>query len=328
MRKIFIHHNGALGDVLLSLPAIQALKGQGYQIHLAGRQDIVNFLRDFGCISAGLRSDDPLFLTLHTEKADRDVTEYLSCFDRIYVFTREEDSELAANIRLLFAGARSIRTVPPAGLRRHVSAYRLEQVRPDAKVANYPLLAVPSNYREMARAALQSGGYGFKDHLIAIHPGSGSRNKCWPMDRFIELMKSIKTQISCFFVLFSGPVEDGKLREEIEGCAEDLGKDCLYISDAGLGTVASLLSLCSLYIGNDSGVTHLASSVMSSKVISIFGPTDPVLWAPKSDRCVVVAAGDECSPCDGSLRNSKECGTKCLRDLPAGRVLNLVRFAF
>ena len=332
VRKILVHHNGALGDVLLSLSALQALKEQNFRIHLAGRQDVADLLREFGFISAGLRSDDPLFLSLYTDKADSAMTEFMSGFDGIYIFTREVNSEFARNVRSLFTDAHIVRTVPPGHLRMQVADYRLNQICPGAGIAHYPLLQVPSSHRRTAEAMLQRSGHDFRRPLIAIHPGSGSPKKCWPIERFSEVMNNIRAGIDCVFVLFSGPAEEGDLAAEIEDCRKGLGKDCLHISGAGLCTVASLLRLCDLYIGNDSGITHLASSVMTGRVIAIFGPTDPVLWAPKSVRRLVISSGAECSPCEdadssNSHRNIPGCGTKCLWDIPADRILPQVKSA-
>jgi ADP-heptose:LPS heptosyltransferase len=327
-RNVFIHHNGALGDILLSLPAIRALRGPHDQIHLACREDIANFLSDFGFVSAGLRSDDRLFLPLFTDEDVHSVKEFLSRFDIIYVFTPSENTNFATGMRSLFPGTQFIRTLPPAGLRMHVADYRSVQVDPIGEDSSQPLLAVPPNLREMAEAILRSGGYDYKRPLVAVHPGSGARKKCWPMERFSKVMRRLGNRIDCFFVIFSGPAEDRELRREIERCAEVVKNSCFHVADSGLATVASLLSLCDLYVGNDSGITHLASCVMSGGIIALFGPTDPGLWAPKTDRCTVIKSDRECSPCFGvaSMNGSRgfpaQCGVECISDIAVDRVLN------
>ncbi|MCK7512989.1 MAG: hypothetical protein MZV70_59190 [Desulfobacterales bacterium] len=63
-----------------------------------------------------------------------------------------------------------------------------------------------------------------------------------------------------------------------------------------LMTIAALLAACSLYIGNDSGISHLAS-VVNGNVVAVFGPTDPRVWRPVGKGVRVVASDEPCAPC-------------------------------
>jgi heptosyltransferase-3 len=333
-RNVFIHHNGALGDILLSLPAIETLRRPHDRVHLAAREDVAVFLKEFGFISGGLRSDGRLFLSLFTDSADNSIKEFVARFDAIYVFTPDENCQLAAGIRSLFEEARVIRTLPPPEAGMHVADYRSEQVGQFEESSLYPLLAVPRNHRETAELILRKGGYDCKRPLVAVHPGSGGKKKRWPIERFLEVMRRLRTDIDCFLIIFSGPAEDRELRKEIESCAEGLKNDSIIIADAGLATVASLLSLCDLYLGNDSGITHLASFTACGKIIALFGPTDPLLWAPKSDRCSVITPAREFSARIGSVSKDgpgefpAECGAGRIEDITVESVLDEVMGTF
>ena len=70
-RRIFIHHEGALGDLLLSLSAIAALGRSGDVIELAGREDVAGLLQKTGFINSGMRSDSRLFLPLFSGEEDK-----------------------------------------------------------------------------------------------------------------------------------------------------------------------------------------------------------------------------------------------------------------
>lgn len=327
-RRIFIHHEGALGDLLLSLSAIQALGGPGDSIYLAGRGDVVDFLKRTGYINYGMRSGSQDLLPLFVGAPDRRIREFLSGFDRIYVFSADTSSCVAANIRLLFPGADVIRTIPPPESRVHVSDYRREQVTPKPESGiSTSCLTIPQACQEEARVMLLARGYDFMRPIVAVHPGSGSRKKCWPLRNFEELIKNIRERVNCFLVIFSGPAEAGKMQGEIDDSLKGGEKNYLHISGCDLATVASLLSLCHLYIGNDSGITHLAASVMNGGIVAIFGPTDPVLWGPKADGAEIISSDLECAPCEtnrsegGFHRRSEECGIKCLSDITVRRVL-------
>ncbi len=108
-----------------------------------------------------------------------------------------------------------------------------------------------------------------------IHPGSGSPNKNWPLDRFIEVAGRLK--------------QEGFPVRWILGPAEDLELPGPCLTGADLQTLAGELARGALYLGNDSGVSHLAAAVGCPTVV-IFGPTDPVVWAPVGDRVTVVTA--------------------------------------
>ncbi len=103
---------------------------------------------------------------------------------------------------------------------------------------------------------------------VAIHPFSGSARKNWPLARFREL--------AC---------EIGGLVRWCAGPEEALD-DAVRFDD--LYELACWLSGARLYIGNDSGITHLAAAA-GAPVVALFGPTDPVVWAPRGERVRVVA---------------------------------------
>lgn len=108
-----------------------------------------------------------------------------------------------------------------------------------------------------------------KRDFIAIQPFSGSPRKNWPLARFRELAARLPLPVE----FAAGPEEplDGALRFD------------------GLWDLARWLASARLYVGNDSGVSHLAAAV-GTPVIAIFGPTDPAVWAPRGALVDVVRA--------------------------------------
>jgi heptosyltransferase-3 len=127
----------------------------------------------------------------------------------------------------------------------------------------------------------QAGGDGFAvpkidcervahDDLAAIHPFSGSARKNWPLERF------------------RGVAE--KLALPVRWCAgpDEALEDAVRFEN--LYELACWLASARVYIGNDSGITHLAAAV-GVPVVAVFGPTDPELWAPRGERVSVVSGG-------------------------------------
>jgi heptosyltransferase III len=115
--------------------------------------------------------------------------------------------------------------------------------------------------------------------FVAIHPGSGSAEKCWPAPRFAQVIKRLWEQNYPILVL-AGPADTE--------CIDDLLKHLSYppisemfklLTKAPLLEVAHQLQQCRCYLGNDSGITHLAA-MLGVPTVAIFGPTDPKIWRP------------------------------------------------
>jgi len=122
------------------------------------------------------------------------------------------------------------------------------------------------------RERVLSGGF------VAIHPGSGGRAKRWPVERFAELARALP----CPTVWLLGPAEDDDME------ARRLGQGVGVVAhELPLPTLAGLLATCRAYVGNDSGVSHLAAAV-GAPTVALFGPTDPAVWAPRGDRVAVL----------------------------------------
>lgn len=109
------------------------------------------------------------------------------------------------------------------------------------------------------------------EHFLAIHPFSGSKRKNWPLSRFREV--AARSPLPAHWT--AGP-------------EEELPEAIMRFVD--LGSLAEWLSRGEVFLGNDSGVGHLAAAA-GTPVISIFGETNPRIWAPRGDSVIVVQAG-------------------------------------
>jgi ADP-heptose:LPS heptosyltransferase len=110
---------------------------------------------------------------------------------------------------------------------------------------------------------------------VVIQPGSGGRHKCWHLENFLSVARSLRDRgIEVLFLL--GPAEVERF--------ESMDKARLYVTakcmaHLPLSQVVDLLSCADVVIGNDSGVTHLAAG-MGLRTFALFGPTDPALYKP------------------------------------------------
>ncbi|MDD4890657.1 MAG: glycosyltransferase family 9 protein, partial [Phycisphaerae bacterium] len=112
--------------------------------------------------------------------------------------------------------------------------------------------------------------------------GSGGRAKCWPADSFAELARRMRPQCQPVFVL--GPTEYERMGSAvIDGLLDEFA----VVQPASLDHLLYDISSTDVYVGNDSGPTHLAAA-MGVPTIALFGPTNPAIWGPRGARVSII----------------------------------------
>ena len=111
-------------------------------------------------------------------------------------------------------------------------------------------------------------------HDLILHPGSGGTSKRWPAERFAELARRAAAPL-----ILLGPAEDD-LASAFDGLP--------LARDLPLPRVVATLAKARAFVGNDSGVSHLASWLCPT--LALFGPTDPKVWAPAGPMTQVLTA--------------------------------------
>ncbi len=286
--RTFVHHDGSLGDVLLSLPCLRKLREGAGTLHLAGRPDIGRLLRESGTVEEASDSGSARYAGLYAGQADRDLAAFLAGFDRAVVFTVDAGGPANSAIGKIIADRSVVITMPPPASRVSAARFRLGQLAPDADLDREPLLNIPTAYRELSSAMLTRWGWKGDGPLVMVHPGSGGRNKRWPLDRFFSLVGTFVAEQGAFVVISTGPAEDDRFLDQVENFSRGQER-AIHIGDTDLPALAALLGHCDVYVGNDSGVSHLAAAV-GAPTVALFGPTDPVVWGPVGRRVKVVSA--------------------------------------
>ncbi len=326
--KVFIHHDGALGDVILSLPAMSLIRAHSDFIHLAARADIVNLLLQLGFIEEATRADSSKYLSLYAGCPDEHLRSFLGQFHKAFIFTANEDTVIASSLKNILFETSLIKTIPSENSNIHIAEFRLKQL------ADSPQLTADetSNYLKIPQVCLQrsyelliNSGYKKNSPLLAIHPGSGGLKKCWALEYYFELIDLLMRRYNPFVIIFSGSAESETAKAEINNFISGK-RNIVHIFDTELIMAASLLSLCDIYLGNDSGISHLAS-LFCRYVVAIFGPTDPSLWKPASKNTVIISSDSECAPCNKIiLRECEE--RRCLSGIPVSRVYKVIEDLF
>jgi ADP-heptose:LPS heptosyltransferase len=278
-RRILAVRAGGLGDTILAIPALAALRrgaGPSGKLELVGSEPYVRLLASAEIASAVHGIDRAHFRALFDERAfDRELREFLSRFELVVAWS---------NLPLLtsLAGELGVDVIeapplPPEGVHASDHLYGALASLGIGGQAPPPVLPIsPEGCLDagefLARAGLRAG------HFIAIHPGSGSPRKNWPAEHFETLARKARSDgMSCVWI-------EGEADRLIVG---DLSRRIpAPVVQLGLPSLACLLAQASGFLGNDSGVTHLAASV-GAPTLALFGPTDPRMWAPRGPVLVL-----------------------------------------
>jgi heptosyltransferase-2 len=154
--------------------------------------------------------------------------------------------------------------------------------------------------------------------FIAVAPGSGHKAKNWPLAYYYEVTRALGWQHRLEVLWLVGPAE-AFLLPYLEPLARS--QDQTVMANQPLARVAAALAGCRLYLGGDSGLTHLAAAAGAPAVLALFGPTDPRVWAPPGDHVKVLQApGLDCAPCARGREISCP-APRCLQDLTPEMVL-------
>jgi ADP-heptose:LPS heptosyltransferase len=110
---------------------------------------------------------------------------------------------------------------------------------------------------------------------VIIHPGSGGAHKCWQLDNFLSVARMLAGE-SAEVVFLLGPAEIERFSAPAIARIEDVGG---ILTNLSLVDVLAVLSCAAGYVGNDSGITHLAAA-LGIRTVAVFGPTDPAVYGP------------------------------------------------
>ncbi|MGA2378747.1 MAG: glycosyltransferase family 9 protein [Spirochaetia bacterium] len=295
-----IYHAGALGDFITTLPAIARWREElpGERLILLGRPAHAAIAAPpfDETWDAGAAVFSPLFSD--GVKADSPLSGKLSVVTSALLFAAAS-SPLAASLARLGV-SEIVRQDPFPSSVIHVIDYHLSffpgQDRGEQRI---PQILVPRTEPW---------------DVAAIHPGSGSAKKNWPRARFIELAaRLVERGVRISWIL--GPAETDiepppsadqnppsvatnppsvttnppSVATNPPSVATNPPSVAVWRS-LPLPTLAGRLARCRLYVGNDSGVTHLAAAA-GCPTVALFGESDPRVWAPRGTRVKVLMSG-------------------------------------
>jgi heptosyltransferase III len=295
--EILILHPGGLGDIILSLPAISLLRKQfpGAGVTIAGDLDhLLPVIEGYADRAISLSTAPLHRLYAPWSLSGRDMS-FWQTFDRIISWTGAGNAEFVENLRRINPDAFVASWRPGPDEMRHVTQLFADSlhlaVPADVKPAP---IHISAELRDQGIQWLAERGFKGRDSLIGIHPGAGSRTKRWPLENFVRLAGLLKHQENVQLLIAEGPAEAGMGSQIARALS---AAETILAESIPLKLLAAVLKQCSTFVGNDSGLAHLAAGLGVPSIL-LFGPTLPRHWAPLGPHVVVLRDTQGCVACE------------------------------
>ena len=279
MGRILVIRGGAIGDFILTLPALKLLR-HGFPsayLEVLGYKHIAVLATMSGYANATRSIESASLASFFSRDGDLgpDLVDYFGSFQQVISYLFDPDRIFADNLKR--AGVRHLLVGSPKVTDQEHAARQLAR----------PLESLGLYLDDPAAIILPPEGRRRDPSLIAIHPGSGSESKTWPLERWVEIARSLllpndKTRL----LLIGGEADHGRtpqLRAALPDERVEIAQE-LTLAD-----LAARLQECGLFLGHDSGISHLAAAV-GTPCLLLFGPTDPAIWAPANAQVRVLRA--------------------------------------
>lgn len=279
---LLIVHQGALGDLVCIFPVIAALRRHFRPVGILCQEHLGRLAAAEGLVAAWFPIEAAWTASLFAGEAGGEARHLLAAYTHFLVFSRSES--LGSSLQRI--GATRICRIPPrppADQRIHVTEHALTYIRECGLLPESE--RTPAETEEPSAAAPVEKN---RSTTVLIHPGAGSPRKRWPLSGFREVALQLEAlRLSPEFVI--GPAEQDLLPALA-------GRSATVHHPAGSLDLLALLRSAAAYIGNDSGVSHLAAWAGVPSVV-IFGPSDPVRWRPRGQSVAIVQPLLDCRPC-------------------------------
>jgi heptosyltransferase III len=286
--EVLLLHSGALGDFVLAYWfACGFVDHPGRRLAAIARHAVVRWFARRGLVAEGRTDDAAGTRDLYGVElaADAAIAPDIRRFGTVISFLGGTGSAVADCLRRLSTG--TLLCIDPAadGSARHITDQWLEHVADQVRgawrrpVTGEPLLARRDAEREQLRTRC-----GFAaGRTLVLHPGSGGRAKCAPLEIF-QALQQAATGRGWHVVWMIGPDELERDGQDLVG---QLPASRSLIVEPSIGAAADLLAGGDAFCGNDSGMAHLAAAIGLNAVVW-FGPTEPAVWRPLGPRVTVL----------------------------------------
>jgi heptosyltransferase-1 len=324
--RILILRTSALGDVVHALPVLTALRRHLPQARLGwvAEERVAPLLEGHPDLDTLI----PVRLRAWRKRPFTGGTpgELAATVDALRTFGADVALDLMGNFKAGFLAALS-------GAPRRIGAARRHRREPaSALLVNEPVAALSAHAVDrnleiaaalgLPREPADFGGAklfregaelppGLPERFALLHPGAGWRNKVYPAERWGEAARRLRERIGVPTLVAAAPGEEA-LAAAVETAS---GGAAAAVAAPSLASLAALTRHAFLFLGGDSGPTHLAHA-LGTPVLMLMGPTDPATNGPYGALERTLFHRLPCSFCHKRFAETKA----CLLEIPAGRV--------
>src|ERR1044071_4462561 len=261
-RKRCVIFPGALGDFICFLPALAVLSDSA-EVDVFSRSEFRDIAPERVRVYS-IERDEIARLFAPGADSDERVTGYFRQYSDVYSWHGSRSPVFVAALKGWFGERARIFPFYPDERGAHQSDYFLSCVG-ERELKRFPVVRPDAGAVAWAADYLRRQGFR-NEPLLGIAPGSGAREKNWPAANFAHVSRWWREDVGGSVLLFLGPAEES--RSDIHA----LRKSAIVAENLPLARLAASLAAVDVYLGNDSGVTHLAAAV-GTRTVALFGPS-------------------------------------------------------
>ena len=286
--RILVIRRGAIGDAIVTLPALGILRehyNDAY-IEVIGNPAYWEIAHSRYYVDAISTGEIKLTQELYLRKGQlsKDLADYFSSFNLILAYISDHEGIIKENLKRIGAKQILIYLPFPKEEDLHAADYTaliLREIGLDVNPPLFPRIHLRSEDLDFASQFLST----FMKYkpLVAIHPRTYGV-KGWAIEKFINIGKWIENTLGGESIWVIGPAEEENLK-----LIKSNFPTSAFLHLNYLPKVAAVLNLSHLYLGCDTGISHLAAAV-GVPVITLFGPTNPLVWGPRGKKVWTIKA--------------------------------------
>lgn len=306
IKKILVVQLWGIGETILTLPAIEALRKKFPKAEinvLATSRNKEVFFNNKNVNNVTVTKLNPFsiinFILKNMKKYDLviDMEEYLNISAIISFFVGRRVIGYSHNARAKLYSDKVRYNDKQHSVQTFLDLIRALGIAYDAN--KLPKLNFSKNNKNVVDKFLRDNGVKVNDFVVCVAPGAAesAKSRMFPFDRYAEICDEIIVRYNAK-IIFVGNLNESELIDSIQKIMENKNKTINSAGKISLNQLFYLTGKCNLFIGNDAGPMHIAAA-QGTKTIGLFGPNLPVRFGPYGKENIGLYKGDNCefSPC-------------------------------
>lgn len=274
----------------MTLPAIGALREQWPEAHIEilGYPHIIELAhrRHYADAVRSIDAKPMAGFFIPNNILEPLLMDYFGSFNLVISYLFDPDSIFASNVRK--CGVKQVIEASPRPRELPATQHYCKPLEALAIFADNPQPRLFPNDADREAAGKFLARLG-RERIAAVHPGSGSEKKNWPVEKFAALCRWLTDELAMQLLVVEGEADARVVAKLAESLAP---RPVTFARGLKLPELAAVLSRCALFVGNDSGITHLASAA-GTPTVALFGVASFPIWEPRGERVAVVRFGDD-----------------------------------